>query len=297
MKADLYNRVTDQIIASLEQGVKPWHRPWTTGKADGQPVRPLRSNGIPYRGINVLMLWGAAIDNGFTAPNWLTFKQSKALGGFVRKGEKGSTVVFAGSLNRTGTDEATGEETERAIPFLKGYIVFNADQIDGLPDSYRTPAPALPSGIERIERAEAFTARTGAIIRHGGPKAYYNTGTDSVQMPPLQAFRDAESYYATLTHELTHWTGHAGRLARTFGKRFGDQAYAFEELVAEMGAAFTMADLNLTPEPRADHADYLAHWLGILKADKRAIFTAASHAQRAADYLSGQQASSEQVAA
>lgn len=297
MKTDLYNRVTDQIIASLEQGVKPWHRPWTTGTADGQPIRPLRSNGVPYRGINVLMLWGAAIDNGFTAPNWLTFKQAKALGGFVRKGETGSTVVFAGSLNRTGTDEATGEETERAIPFLKGYTVFNADQIDGLPDSYRTPAPALPAGMERIERAEAFTAATGAIIRHGGSKAFYNTGTDSVQMPPLQAFRDAESYYATLTHELTHWTGHAGRLARTFGKRFGDNAYAFEELVAEMGAAFTMADLNLTPEPRADHADYLAHWLGILKTDKRAIFTAASHAQRAADYLTGQQASSEQGAA
>ncbi|TXM96395.1 DUF1738 domain-containing protein [Methylobacterium sp. WL64] len=298
MKADLYTKVTDQIVASLEAGVKPWHKPWSSGQTISGPIRlPLRGNGVPYRGINILMLWGAATDNGYASATWMTFKQAIELGACVRKGEKGTTVVYAGAINRTGTDEATGEDTEQRIPFLKGYSVFNVEQIDGLPDSYRTPAPALPAGIERIERAEAFAAATGATIRHGGNRAFYVPGADMVQMPPLQAFRDAESYYATLTHELTHWTGHERRLARTFGKRFADQAYAFEELVAELGAAFVMAGLDLTPEPRADHADYLAHWLGILKADKRAIFTAASHAQRAADFLTGQTADAVREAA
>ena len=285
MKADLYNRVTNQIVASLESGVRPWMKPWSSRPAGSGVVLPLRCNGIPYRGINILMLWGAAIDNGFTAANWLTFKQALELGGCVRKGEKGSLVVYASSFSRSETDEATGEENERDIPFLKGYTVFNADQIDGLPDSFRTPAPPLPAGIERSERAEQFAAATGAAIRHGGDKAFYNYGADFVQMPPLQAFRDAESYYSTLTHELTHWTGHAQRLARSFGKRFGDKAYGFEELIAELGAAFLSASLDLTPEPRPDHADYIGHWLAVLKADNRAIFTAASHAQRAADFL------------
>ncbi len=296
MKADLYERVTAQIVTSLEKGVRPWVKPWSASQPAGQFVLPLRGNGVPYRGINILMLWGAALDHGFTARTWLTFKQALALGACVRKGEKGSLVVYASSFSRSETDEATGEENERNIPFLKGYTVFNADQVDGLPDSYRTPAPALPAGIERDQRAEAFAAATGATIRHGGDKAFYNYGTDIVQMPPMQAFRDAESYYGTLIHELTHWTGHDRRLARTFGKRFGDRAYAFEELVAELGSAFLSADLALTLEPRADHAAYLGHWLDVLKTDKRAIFTAASHAQRAADYLNGQRAAQQEAA-
>jgi len=290
MKADLYDRVTAQIVASLEKGVKPWMKPWSARQAEARVMLPLRGNGIPYRGINVLMLWGAAIEGGFASSSWLTFKQALEQGGCVRKGEKGSLVVYASSFSRGETDEATGEESERNIPFLKSYTVFNADQIDDLPDSYRTPAPPLPGGMARIERAEAFTAATGATIRHGGNRACYNIAADFVQMPPLEAFRDVESYYGTLTHELTHWTGHEARLARTFGKRFGDKAYGFEELVAELGAAFVCADLDLTPEVRAEHADYIGHWLDVLKADKRAIFTAASHAQRAADFLTLAQA-------
>lgn len=296
MKTDLYTRVTDQIVASLEQGVRPWVKPWSASQPAGQFVLPLRSNGVPYRGINILMLWGAAIDHGFTGSHWLTFKQALTLGGCVRKGEKGSLVVYASSFSRSETDEATGDETERDIPFLKGYTVFNADQVDGLPDSFRTPAPPLPAGLERIERAEAFAIATGATIRHGGNQAFYNYGSDTVQMPPLQAFRDTESYYGTLIHELTHWTGHERRLARSFGKRFGDNAYAFEELVAELGSAFLSADLGLTPEPRDDHAAYIGHWLDVMKGDRRAIFTAASQAQRAADFLNGQ-ALAERVAA
>jgi antirestriction protein ArdC len=285
MKADIYERVTAQIVTSLEQGVKPWMRPWGNDQADRLTPLPLRGNGIPYRGINVLMLWGSALDNGFRSPSWLTFKQAMALGGRVRKGEKGSLVVYASSFSRSETDEATGEENERDIPFLKGFTVFNADQIDGLPDHYKAPAPQPSNGPEPIERAERFAADTGAVIRHGGNRAFYNIAADFVQMPPRQAFRDPESYYSTLAHELTHWTGHDSRLARTFGKRFGDKAYGFEELVAELGAAFLSATLDLTSEPRADHADYIGQWLDALKADKRAIFTAASSAQRAVDFL------------
>lgn len=297
MKTDLYQRVTDQIVKSLETGVRPWSKPWNSGQALSRIVRPLRSNGIPYRGINVLMLWGAATDNGYESPTWFTYRQAAEAGGQVRKGEKGSLVVYASTMTRSETDGTTGEESERDIPFLKGYTVFNVAQIDGLPERYHVPALPRSSGIERIDSAERFVTGTGATIRHGGDRASYNTGTDAVQMPPLEAFRDAESYYSTLIHELTHWTGHPARLARTFGKRFADKAYAFEELVAELGAAFVSADLDLTPELRPDHAAYLSHWLGILKADRRAIFTAASHAQRAADYLTGLASSQQQAAA
>lgn len=290
MKTDLYQRVTDQIIAKLETGVRPWVRPWKASHAEGRFTRPLRVTGEPYQGINVLMLWGAATDRGYTAPTWMTYRQASELGAQVRKGETASLVVYASKLTRTGENADTGEDETRQIPFLKSYMVFNVEQIDGLPERFIAPAlPRLPT-VERIDRAERFIAAMGAAIRHGGDKACYRPGLDIVQMPPIEAFRDAESYYSTLTHELTHWTGHPARLDRSFGKRFADKAYAAEELVAEMGAAFLCADLDLSPEPRDDHADYLGHWLGILKADKRAIFTAASHAQRAADYLTGSEA-------
>ena len=287
MKTDLYQRVTDQIVAALEQGVRPWQKPWSATAATGRIVMPLRGNSVPYRGINILMLWGAATDNGYQSPTWLTYKQAAELGGQVRKGEKGSLVVFASTVTRSETDDQTGEENERNIPFLKGYTVFNTEQIDGLPERYQVGPQSRPTGIERNARAEAFAAATGATIRHGGNRAFYSLSTDAVQIPPIEAFRDAASYYGVLAHELTHWTGHASRLDRQFGKRFADKAYAFEELVAELGAAFLSTDLDLTPEPRSDHADYLGHWLGILKADKRAIFTAASQAQCAADHLHG----------
>ena len=298
MKTDLYERVTAQIIASLENGVRPWVKPWNAEHAAGRITRPLRSNGVPYQGINIVMLWAAAFERGYAAPIWLTFKQALELGGAVRKGERGSLVVYASTITRTETDAATGEEGERAIPFMKGYTVFNAEQIDGLPAHFSTPAAPRLDPVERIERAEAFVAATGATIRHGGNQAYYSSTSDHVQMPYFETFRDAESYYATVAHELTHWTKHPARLDRDFGrKRFGDDGYAMEELVAELGAAFLAADLDLTAEPRPDHAAYLDHWLKVLKADKRAIFTAASHAQRAADYLSGLQATVGRAAA
>jgi antirestriction protein ArdC len=292
MKTDIYQKITDQIVCELEKGVRPWLKSWNAEHATGGITRPLRGNGIPYQGINVLMLWSAAIEKGYAAPVWMTFKQATELKANVRKGEHGSLVVYADKIVRTETDTATGEEAERAIPFMKGYTVFNVEQIDGLPEHYYAkPAPRIDT-IERIDRAEGFFAGTRAIIRHGGTMAYYNVTQDFVQLPPFESFRDAESYYATLAHETTHWTRHKSRLDRDFGrKRFGDEGYAMEELVAEFASAFLSSDLDLTPELREDHASYIASWIKVLKDDKRAIFTAASHGQRAADFLHGLQKS------
>lgn len=298
MKADVYERITSRIVAELEQGVRPWLKPWNAEHAAGRITRPLRSNGQPYQGINVLMLWGEAISKGYAAPIWMTFKQAAELGGHVRQGEHGSLVVYADRICRTERDEGTGEEAEREIPFLKGYTVFNVEQVEGLPGHFYAVAAPRLDPVRRIERAERFFAATGADIRQGGNMAYYSASDDRVQMPPFESFRDADSYYATLAHEVTHWTKHGKRLDRDFGrKRWGDEGYALEELVAELGAAFLSADLDLTPEPREDHAAYIAHWLKVLKNDKRAIFTAASHAQRSADYLNGLQASGKVEAA
>jgi antirestriction protein ArdC len=290
MRTDVYDKITNQIVVELEKGVRPWHKPWNAEHAAGRITRPLRSNCVPYQGVNVLMLWSAALDKGYAAPIWMTFKQALELKANVRKGEHGSLVVYADKIVRTETDTATGEESDRAIPFIKGYTVFNVEQIDGLPEHYYAkPAPRTET-VQRIERVEKFFAATGATVRHGGTMACYSVTHDHVQMPPFESFRDAESYYATLAHEGTHWTRHPSRLNRDFGrKRFGDEGYAVEELVAELGSAFLCADLELTPEVREDHASYIASWIKVLKNDKRAIFSAASHAQRAADFLHGLQ--------
>lgn len=291
MKQDIYERITSGIIAELEQGVRPWLKPWNAEHAAGRITRPLRANGQPYQGINVLMLWGEAVTKGYAAPIWMTFRQAREFGANVRKGEHGSLVVYADRILRTEIDDATGEEAEREIPFLKGYTVFNVEQIESLPPHFYAVAQLGLDPVQRIGRAEDFFAATKPDIRHGGNMAYYSVTHDYVQMPSFESFRDAESYYATLAHECTHWTRHPSRLERDFGrKRFGDEGYAMEELVAELGSAFLSADLDLTPEPRADHAAYIASWLKVLKDDKRAIFTAASLAQRAADYLNGLQA-------
>jgi len=265
--ADLYTRITSRIIADLEQGVRPWLKPWTTGATN--VARPLRHSGEPYAGINVVLLWSEAVTRGFCSPTWMTFRQAQALGGHVRKGETGTTVVYANRVTRTETDLA-GTEVEREIAFLKAYTVFCVDQIDGLPDRFYVETMAerptdTPAG--RIERADAFVAATDAVIRTGGSRACYIPSLDRIDMPAYASFHDtgtstaAEGYYATLLHELIHWTGPAHRCDRELGKRFGDHAYAREELIAELGAAFLCADIGITPEPRADHASYIASWL------------------------------------
>jgi antirestriction protein ArdC len=286
---DVYARVTDRIIADLENGIRPWMKPWHAEHAAGRINRPLRHNGTPYRGINILLLWGEAMAKGYVAPIWMTFKQALELDAHVRKGEHGSLVVFANTVTRTERDE-NGDDVEREIPFMKGYTAFNVEQIDGLPQHYyASPENPLPAS-ERIENAERFLAGTGLTIQYGGNMAFYAPARDVIQMPPFEAFKDKESFYATAYHECIHATKAPNRLNRDFSqKRFGDQGYAREELVAELGAAFLCADTGITPEIRADHADYIGHWLSVLREDKRAIFSAAAHAQRAADFLNGLQ--------
>jgi len=285
-RQDIYTRITASIVTQLERGVPPWAPAWSAAHPAGPITRPLRHAGQPYSGINVLSLWASAMAHGFAAPIWMTYRQAAELGGQVRKGEKGSPVVYANALTKTDTDAASGGEIEKTIRFLKGYTVFNAEQIDGLPAHYYAPPAPRSEMVVRIAHAEAFFAATGAAINHGGTCAFYRPATDSIQMPPFEAFRDAESYYATLAHEATHWTAAAARCDRQFdGKRFGSEGYAMEELVAELGSAFLCADLDLALEPREDSASYIASWLEVLKGDNRAIFTAASHAQCATDYL------------
>ncbi len=283
---DVYSRITSQIVASLEQGVRPWVKPWNAEHAAGRITQPLRFNLQPYSGINILSLWMSAASQGFAAPIWMTFRQAIELNAHVRKGEKGSLVVYANAITRTEHDENTGEDIEREIPYLKGYTVFNVEQIDGLPDHYYAKAAPNLDPVARIDRVEKFFADSKATIQHGGNRAYYAQEGDYVQMPPFECFRDAESYYSALAHELTHWTKHPSRLARDFGrKQWGDEGYAQEELVAELGAAFLCAHLELASEPREENASYIANWLEVLKNDTRFIFKAAAHAQRAADYL------------
>jgi len=287
MKQDIYDRITTRIVESLEAGVCPWLKPWNAEHAAGKITRPLRHNGQPYSGINVFMLWMEAETRGFSAPIWMTFRQAKELGGHVRKGEKGAQVVYANKITKTERDAETGDEEERTIPFMKGYTVFNVEQIEELPAHYYAKAvePVLDPE-ERIAEVEAFLGATGASVTHGGNQAFYMPSQDRIQMPPFEFFCNRESYYATLLHETVHWTKHPARLDREFGrKRWGDEGYAMEELVAEIGSAFLSADLGITPDIRDDHAAYIGSWLKVLKNDKRAIFTASGHAQRAATYL------------
>jgi antirestriction protein ArdC len=281
-RPDIHTRITNQILAQLEAGVRPWTQPW----ASNAPVsRPLRHDGTPYSGINILLLWSEAGARGFTSPTWMTFRQALALGAHVRKGERGSTVVYANTLVKTETTDAGDDETTR-IPFLKAYTVFNIDQIEDLPERYALQPQPIVNPEDRVANIEAFFRACGADVRHGGGMAYYAPGPDVVQMPPFESFRDAESYYATLGHEMTHWTRHPTRLDRDFGRqRFGDEGYAREELVAELGSAFLCADLGLALEPREDHAAYLASWLQVLRDDKRFIVSAAAHSQRAVAFL------------
>lgn len=288
-RQDVYTRITDKIVSALEQGVRPWMKPWDAQHAAGRITRPLRHNGQPYSGINILMLWASAMEQGFAAPTWMTFKQALELDAHVKKGEKGSLVVYANTITKT-EDDGNGKDVEREIPFMKGYTVFNVEQIEGLPESYYAKPEPKMTGPERITHAEVFFANTGADLRIRGTRAYYAIEPNYIAMPPIESFRDAESYYATLAHETTHWTRHSSRLERDFGRKsWGDEGYAREELVAELGSAFLCSDLELVPEVRDDHASYIASWLQVLKNDKRAIFQAASHAQRAVDFLHGLQ--------
>ncbi|MDP9632972.1 UNVERIFIED_ORG: antirestriction protein ArdC [Ensifer adhaerens] len=284
---DIYQSITSRIVEQLEAGTRPWMQPWG---ACGLPVRPLRHSGIAYRGINTVLLWMTAAEQGYSSPYWMTYKQALELGAQVRKGEKSTLVVYANAIERKETNDA-GEEIERRIPFMKGYSVFNAEQIDGLPEQYHAqPSEASAAGKERIEAADRFFGNLGADIRHGGNRAFYHPGGDFIQMPPFEAFVSAETHATTLGHECCHWTMSSTRLDRNLGReKWGDEGYAREELVAELGSVFLAADLGLSIEPREDHAAYIASWLKVLKNDKRAVFQMAAHAERAVTFLHGLQ--------
>ena len=280
MNRDLYQHVTDRIVAALEAGTPPWIRPWSGG------LDPFPTNGMsrrPYRGINCILLTLEAQLRGFGRNSWLTFRQAKELGAQVRGGEHGTTVIFYKTQELPAAN-AEGEVPQRVAPLLKSFTVFNVAQIDQLPERLQQPV-VEPTGWVREHAPEKLLADSGARIEHGGFAAFYSPEEDRIQLPERELFADAGAYYATALHELTHWSGHASRLNRQLGRRFGAAAYAMEELIAEISSAMLCAVCRL--EGQLQHASYVADWIAILKADKRAVFTAAAAAQRAADYVEG----------
>lgn len=280
---ELYRQVTDSIVAELEQGAAPWLKPWRTGNPRTGLLPVNAASGREYRGINIPILWGAAVRQGFVSPLWLTYKQANALGGQVRRGAHGTPIVFTSRVSRDAPDgESDGDAERRSRSFLRSYTVFNVGQIDGLPEDL-TRLPSPPDADTVNTAAWRFVHGTSAMIRHGGDEACYYPGPDFIAMPPLAAFLSTEAYYATTLHELGHWTGHPTRLARDLFRRFGEQQYAAEELIAELCSAFLCAHLGITGELR--HAGYIDDWVRMMRGDVRAVFTAASKASEAAEYL------------
>ena len=283
-RANLYDEVTARIISELEAGRLPWVQPW--GHAGGVgPALPRNAlTARPYSGVNILILWGRVIEQGWPSQSWLTFRQALEAGGVVRKGERGVTVVYADSFTPEAEKERASREggDARSIPFLKRFTVFNVAQCEGLREGLATDPAPLPKR-EIVPIAEEVIAASGVEVHIGGDEAYYAPGPDFVAMPPQPAFFDQVNYYRTCLHELTHATGHAKRLGRNLRNPFGSKDYAREELVAEMGSAFLCASLGIVPIVR--HADYIGAWLGVLREDGRAIFRAASAASKAANWL------------
>ena len=281
MKRDLYAEVSARIVAELERGAAPWVKPWSATPGQNVPQNAVTNR--PYSGCNVILLW-LARDRGWATPRFLTFKQALEAGGHVRKGEHGTKVYFVKQLQ---VKDGDGEEAEtRLVPMLREYTVFNVDQCDGLPDSIRAGKPMRVRNPDtRDALADDFLRSTGADIREGHGEAYYVPSHDFISMPAFQAFKGADHFYNVAFHELTHWTGHKSRLDRDLKNRFGSRAYAAEELVAELGAAFLSAEFGFDGDVR--NAGYIATWIELLKSDKRAFFTACSKASKAADYLRG----------
>jgi antirestriction protein ArdC len=269
MKKDIVVSVTRSILEQLEAGTPPWHRAWAGGGGGGLPRR---ATGEPYRGVNVFIL---AMANR-PSPHWLTYKQAAAVGGQVRKGERGTGIVFFKPIAVPDRDR-DGET--KTIPMARGYTVFNSAQCDGLPPRYNPPPAAPRNSGERLADVDTYIANTGAVIRHGGDRAFYRPSADMIGIPDMGQFDDPAAFYATLLHECMHWTGAAARLDRRL-------SYAEEELVAEMGAALLCATLGVSLTPRPDHAAYIAAWIEQIRGgDNRLIFRAAAAAQRAVDYL------------
>lgn len=281
---DIAADITATIIARLEAGTTPWQRPWSIISEGG---RPLRHEGSTYNGINALWLWAIGDAQGYCSRYWMTARQARELGGEVRSDARPCYSVYASTFRKAGVPNLLGMSADRMIRFLRSYEVFNADEITGLPDYYYpqpvTPTPRLLS--DRQDRIDAFFAAIPSKVRHGGGAAFFDLTFDYIQMPRSGSFQSADGYAAILAHESCHWTGHRTRLDRTFGKKFGDKAYCMEELVAELGSAMICGDLGLPTELHDSHANYLASWLNVLRADKTAIFLAATKAEQAFSYL------------
>ncbi|MGJ0502655.1 MAG: ArdC family protein [Methylocystis sp.] len=286
---DLHQEITDRIVAAIEAGVGEFKMPWHRAASTKLPINA--TTGRAYRGVNILSLWITAQSLGYESHEWATFKQWQERGATVRKGEKGTPIIFYKELHIESGDSAAIDdpEGERKIPFARASWVFNASQVDG----YLIETPALPERLlfERIASVDRVIAATGAHIDFGGSRACYNRLTDRISIPEERAFIGTatstaqEAFYATILHELSHWVGAECRLNREKGKRFADRAYAFEELIAETSAVFLCAELGITNEPRPDHAQYIAQYLTILKNDKKAIFAAAAAASAATDFI------------
>jgi antirestriction protein ArdC len=272
MSTLIYQQVTDSIIKQLEAGATPWVKQWNgSSSADHNAVS---KNG--YNGINTLILAMSAAANGFKSNEWATYKQWLQLGGQVRKGTKGTTIIFYSPVSGS---KITADGTEKNYHYvLKSYSVFNADQIDGY-----TPAAAPVKTFNSIAALEALATDSGAVIKHGGDRAFYSPSEDFIQMPNKTDFTNEAAYYATLLHEMAHWSGNANRLNRDLSGRFGNEAYAAEELIAELSAAFLCAEYQIDGDLR--HAGYIASWLRILKNDNKAVFKAAALAQKSADFI------------
>ncbi len=273
--------ITAAIVERLEAGTRPWVQPWTGASVS----RPLRACGTPYQGINVLWLWMAAEAAGHSSPFWMTYRQSQLLGGQVRKGERGTVSIFYRSYQTEGPDEEDEVRGQRTRRVLKTFTVFNAYQVDGLPGRFFPEPRPLPPPTVRDTILGRFFAAIPATIRHSGAEAFYSPVLDQVTMPEPGLFRDLDHYRATLAHELSHWTGHESRLARQLGSRFGSEAHAMEELVAELSSAMLGAELGLPVAHLDHHASYVASWLKVLKSDSRAILTVAAKAEEAASLL------------
>jgi len=290
-KSDVYQHITDQIIACIEAGTPNYEMPWNASIAQCRPMNVVTHKA--YQGVNILSLWAAEMNNGYSSTGvWGTYKQWRAMGANVRKGEKGTMVVFFQDGVRFGENPETEEPLSWRFVIVKTSWVFHSDQVYGWKAPHLEP---IEDKTQVLKHAERFVANTKAKLLSGGFSASYNPKEDIIRMPNRQCFMDTtscsatENYYATLFHELTHWSGHKERLNRDLTVRFGSQAYAAEELIAEFGAAFLCADLGISPSPRTCHSVYINSWLSLLKSDKKALFSAASKAREAADYLAGLQ--------
>ncbi len=283
---DHYQEVTDRVVAALEAGTLPWRRPWVSSHATTMPGMPCNAiSGRTYRGVNAVLLAMTQFAHASEDPRWLTYLQASEHGCQVRRGERGTPVIFFKRLDVADSGHegsGDGEVTARRIPMLRSFTVFHASQVDGLPE-YQAPTPeAAP--WRRPEAVEVIVAASGVPVRFGGNRAAYSPALDAIAMPPPAAFRTPEGFAATLAHELGHASGHESRLARDLGGRFGSHLYSYEELVAELISLTVCSTLGLACDVE-NHASYLQSWLDVLREDRRAIFRAAAAAQKAADWM------------